>query len=521
MRRLVGPFARLMAGLSMGQRVALMVLTGSVVAGFLVVGLWVKQPEYRLLYGNVPSEGASKIIESLKEQRIPYKVANGGRDILVPADSVHETRIALAGEGLPQGGHVGFELFDRSRLGMGRFTQQIYFQRALEGELSRTVSSMDGVEQARVHLVLKDQSVFADEESQPSASVALKLSSGARMPRQQIQAVVHLVAGSVMGLAPDRVVVVDQQGSLLSGGEKEEAGGGLISASQFEQRRRLETQIEGKVQDMLERALGPNKAIVRVSMEMDFKKVEEMEEKYDPENIAVRSEQRSTESSRKAGQGGDAQQAASGRATTSTKQQETINYEVNKLTRRIVEPSGKIQRLSVAVMVDGRYETPAGGGEATYVPLTDEEIKTYEGLVKDAVGFDAGRGDSVTVVNVAFRQVEEEFPAEAAASVEKMMSRRFWLSAAQKLLFVILVPVLLIFMVLRPLLRWVTSASPGATAARSYQLPRTVEQMEEEMGLLPGATGDAPLKLKAVELAKSDPNRAAQLAKSWLKESSA
>jgi flagellar M-ring protein FliF len=514
---LVGPFARVIGGLSAGQRIALLVLTGSIIAGFIAVGFWVRQPDFQLLYGNVPSDGASKIIEALKDQRIPYKVANGGRDILVPANNVYETRIALAGEGLPQGGQVGFELFDQSRLGMGRFTQQIYFQRALEGELSRTISSMEGVEKARVHLVLKDQSVFADRESQPSASVALGLRSGRNMGRQQIQSVVHLVAGSVMGLAPDRVVVVDHKGTLLSGGEKE-AGGGLVSASQFEQQHQLETQVEKKIQNMLERALGPNKAVVRVSMEMDFKKVEQTEEKYDPESIAIRSEQRTTESSKKPGQGGDAQQAASGAAATSTKQQETINYEVNKLIRRMVEPSGKVQRLSVAVMVDGRYESPAGGGEPEYVPRTDEELKTYEGLVKEAVGFDTARGDRVTVVNVAFRHPEEDISTEAAGAMEKMMNRRFWISAAQKLLFVILVPLLLLFMVLRPLLKWVTSASPEVTGSRPYQLPRTVEQMETEMGLLPGATGEPELKLRALELAKSDPNRAAQLAKSWLNE---
>lgn len=500
----------------MGQRVALLMLVGSVVAGFLVVGAWVRQPDYQLLYGNIPSDGAFKIIERLKEERIPYKMANGGKDILVPSERVYETRIALAGEGLPQGGQMGFEIFDRSRLGMGRFTQQIYFQRALEGELSRTISSMEGVESARVHLVLKDQSVFADEASQPSASVALKLKSGVRMGRQQIQAIVHMAAGSVMGLSPDNVVVVDQAGTLLSGGEQE-AGEALVNASQFEQQRRLETQTEDKVREMLEQALGPKKAIVRVSMDMDFKKVEETEEKFDPENIAIRSEQRSTESSQKGAAG---QEAASGGAATSTKQQETINYEVNKVTRRLVEPSGKISKMSVAVMVDGRYETPEGEGEAQYTPRTDEELKTYEELVKDAVGFDAARGDRVTVVNVAFRQTEEEIGPEGGVDIQKMMTRRFYISSAQKLLLVTLVPLLIIFMVLRPLLKWVTSTSPGAPSTRAYQFPQTVEQLEADMGMLPSAGGEAPLKARALELAKSDPNRAAQLAKSWLGESS-
>jgi flagellar M-ring protein FliF len=497
-------------------------LVGTVIAGFLVVGLWVKQPEYQLLYGNVSSGGAYKIVEHLKEQRIPYKITNGGQDILVPANKVYEARIALAGEGLPQGGHVGFELFDRSRLGMGRFTQQIYFQRALEGELSRTISSMEGVEHARVHLVLKDQSVFADEASQPSASVVVQLKSGMSMGRQRIKSMVHLVAGSVMGLSPERVVVVDHQGTLLSGGE-EEAGGALISASQFEQQHRIETQSEKKVQDMLERALGPNKAIVRVSMEMDFKKIEEMEEKFDPENVAIRSEQRSTERSQGKDQAGAAagQQTAAGKSNSSTKQQETINYEVNKVTRRLVEPSGKIKRLSVAVMVDGRYETPTGGGESKYVPRTDQELKTYEDLVKDAVGFTATRGDRVTVVNVAFRQPEKQVLPEGAGNVEKLMNRRFWVSTAQKMLVAILVPLLLIFMVLRPLLKWVTTTTPSAPSPRAYQLPQTVGQLESDMGMLPGATGgEAPLRARAQELAKSDPSRAAQLAKGWLSESS-
>lgn len=514
MRGLFDSFARILAGLSMGQRVALLLLIGSVVAGFLVVGAWVRQPDYQLLYGNMPSDGSFPIIERLKEEHIPYKVANGGRDILVPSERVYETRIALAGEGLPQGGQIGFELFDRSRLGMGRFTQQIYFQRALEGELSRTISSMEGVESARVHLVLKDQSVFADESSQPSASVALQLKSGVRMGREQVQSVVHLAAGSVMGLSPEKVVVVDQSGTLLSGGEQD-AGEALANASQFEQQRRLETQTEDKVREMLEQALGPKKAIVRVSMDMDFKKVEETEEKFDPENITIRSEQRSTESSQKG-----APAAASGGAATSTKQQETINYEVNKVTRRLVEPSGKVSKMSVAVMVDGSYETPAAGGEAQYTPRTDEELKTYEELVKDAVGFDADRGDRVTVVNVAFRQTEVEIGTEGGVDIQKMMSRRFYISSAQKLLLVTLVPLLIIFMVLRPLLKWVTTTTPGAPSARAYQYPRTVEQLESDMGMLPSGGGEAPLKTRALEMAKSDPNRAAQLAKSWLGESS-
>lgn len=520
MKGFLEPFARLLAGLSWGQRIGLMVLVGSVVAGFFVVATWLRQPDYQLLYGDLPSTEAGRIVERLRDQKIPYQVTNGGRNILIPAENVYEMRLALAGEGLPEGGHLGFEVFDRSRLGMGRFTQQVFFQRALQGELGRTIGSLEAVKQARIHLVLKDQSVFDNEKSQPSASVVLWLKPGGRMGREQVQAIVHLVAGSVRGLTPERVVVVDQRGVLLSGGEKDK-GGGFLSGSQFQHQRQYESRLEKGVEEMLEQALGPNTAIVRVSADMDFRRIEEVEEQFDPEKLAIRSEQRSTESSRKGNQDTQAaagQPAASGQAASSTKQQETINYELNKLTRRLVIPSGRVRRLSVAVLVDGRYEAQ-GEGAPTYVPRTEEEIKTYEKLVKDAVGFDSTRGDRVTVVNVAFQRSEQSASPEAGAEVEKLIKRRFWIATAQKLIGIILIPLLLIFLVLRPLLKWITSGLPvtgGAPA--SYQLPKTVGQLEADMGLAPGSAAETPLRLRAVEMAKTDPNRTAQLAKSWLKD---
>ena len=521
MRGLLGPIAQLMAGLSWGQRIALTVLVGAVMAGFLWVTFWLRQPDYQLLYGDLPSGEAWRIIEKLREQKIPYRIANGGRDVLVSAEKIYEMRLSLAGEGLPESGQLGFEIFDRSRLGMGRFTQRVFFQRALQGELSRTIGSFESVKQARVHLVMASDSVFENQRSQPSASVVLLFKPGGRMGKDQIQAVVHLVAGSVRGLLPEQVVVVDQEGKLLSGAEKD-GDAAILSTSQLDFNRQYEAHLEQRVEKMLERALGPNMAVVRVSADIDFTRMEQVEEQFDPEKLAIRSEQRSSETSQKKSGAGESSQAVQGGAAkgaSSKKEQETVNYELNKLTRKWVEPAGKVKRLSVAVLVDGSYKSE-GGGEPVYVPRTDEDIKTYENLVRNAVGFNADRGDVVTVVNVPLHHSNQEISSEEGEVVEKMMNRRFWVTTAQKLLGILLIPLLLVFLVLRPLLKWVTSTRQGTGVPTTVpDFPKTVGELEEDMGLLPTPTTETPLRLKAVEIAKSDPVRAAQLARTWIKES--
>jgi len=328
---------------------------------------------------------------------------------------MHEIRLEMASKGLPQGGSVGFEVFNNTKLGMTEFVQNVNYQRALQGELSRTINKFKEIESSRVHIVMSPKSLFVDKEEPATASVVLRLRHGRWLSDNQIQGIVHLVASSVPRLKPENVTVVDNSGKMLAG-FKDGNEAGKTSSNQLEFQERLEKSMDNRVKTMLEKALGIDNAIVRVSCLLDFKRREMTEERYFPENKVVRSEQILSETSGGSGinprgvpglRANIAKRKKTGKEDTLEYQKEdkTVNYEIGKMTSVISEPTGEIKRISVAVVVDGTYaKLKARGGKQSwkYIPRTPEEMKTLENIVKRAVNFDPNRGDAVEVANIAF-----------------------------------------------------------------------------------------------------------------------
>ncbi len=510
-----------------GRRVAIIAAGGVIMTIFIVMVFWARNEEFQLLYSNLSSEDASAIVTKLKEKRTPYKISAGGDSIMVPSKDVYELRLQLAGEGLPQGSGVGFEIFDKTSFGMTEFVQKLNYQRALQGELARTINQFAEVEQSRVHIVIPEKVLFKEDQKKTTASVILKLRAGKRLKENQVQGIVHLVASSIEGLDAADITVVDMHGNILSGG-RDASPAAKMTTSQMEYQQNIEKILESRVQTMLEDVLGRNKAIVRVTTDMDFSQVERMEENYDPDSQVARSEQRTEESSQGAGlpsgipgvqsniPGAIPMMQTAGTPPRAQKTSETINYEINKVVRKVIEPVGKLKRLSVAVMVDGSYEETKGekGEEGRkYIQRNQEDMKKYEDIVKTAIGFNQERGDRVEVTNIPFEAIDimaekREMQAEAR--------RQFWLSVIKYSLIGVVAALSFIF-VIRPLLQWLTRI--GAEMAPA-EIPKTVAELEAAMAEMPTPpkVTKEEFRNRVHEFTTEHPDRAAELLRKWLRE---
>lgn len=519
--------------LSASKKLTLVALTVFTLVGLGYLVMWSGSPDYQVLYSNLSPEDAGAILAKLKEQKIPYQVSATGNSMMVPKEKVYETRLELASQGLPQGSGVGFEIFDSTKLGMTEFVQNVNYQRALQGELCRTINGIAEVEASRVHIVMPAKSLFVEREKPASASVVLKLRPGRWLTQDQVQGVVHLVSSSVAGLRPEEVTVVDNSGKMLAG-KREGSSVEQASAEQVELQEKMEKTLEERVKTMLERALGPDKAIVRVACLLSCKTLEQNEERYDPENKVVRSEQFFNESSvgtepvavgvpgvvsniAENGTGGTISSSSSG----FKKEDRTVNYEIGKVISHSIEPIRKVDRISVAVMVDGTYKLVKEEGkkkkgaakeELKYFARTQEEMDKLENLVKSAVSFDAARGDIVEVVNIPF---------EAAKAEQGEEIKEDWRSTLKQYRPVLKYAFLGIFLVLsflfvvRPVVQWLTTASAGADLAVLRQLPKTVEEIEREYR---GGIKGPQFRERALEMISKDSEHSVQLMRDWMKE---
>ena len=513
-----------------GKRLAVAGIAIGTLLGIVLLVVWSNQVEYQPLYYNMSQEDAGMVVEELKGQKIPYRLSSDGKTVMVPADRVYDLRLDLASRGMPSGGGIGFEIFDRTDLGTTEFVQKLNFQRALQGELSRTINQFAEVEQARVHITLPEKTLFLEDEQKPTASVVVKLRRKGSLREKQVEGIIHLVAGSVEGLQPENITVVDVEGNVLSAGMSDETNFAGLTSSQQEFQHELEAGMEKRVQTMLERVVGKGKAIVRVTASLDFKQEEKTEEIFDPDSAVIRSEQRLDERSKgnapvamgvpgvasnlPEGEGGASPGVSSNELR---KTNETMNYEINKVVKRTIQPTGTVRNLSVAVLLDGTYESAAGedGKETyTYVPRSEEEIKKYTNIVMKAVGYNAERGDQIEVSSVPFETVrltEEE---------QKMMARdtlmnKVW-TIFPYIVFLVLFALLVLF-VLRPMVKWITRPTP-------------------QVGMLPGATAGKPLAELSAEgpqqllgagatareqvahIANADSKQFAELLKRWVHE---
>ena len=374
-------------------------------------------PPMGLLYGDLETRDAGAVVAALERQRVPYRLAAGGTQVLVPALDVPRLRLALAREGLPAGGSIGNELFDRNEsLTTTPFQQEMNRLRAMEGELARSIRGLAGVRAARVHLVLPRREAFSRERAEAQASVLLTMQGAQRLDREGVQAVLHLVVAAVPGLRAQNVSIVDSRGELLARGGQALTGP-AGAQTQEELRRGQEARLSRAVEEMLERVLGPGRVRAEVALEMDFDRVETREERFDPENQVPRSTQSSTETSRSqeggaVGVGNNLPGAEAGAATGNqeSRQEETTNFEIGRTLRNVLREHPTTRRLTVAVLVDGVTEPrPAGaaGGPATKRERTPEELARIVALVRNAVGFNEQRGDRVEVVSMPFAEAED------------------------------------------------------------------------------------------------------------------
>ena len=518
-----------------GKKIALMAAGALVLAGLIVLSVQSQKPDFEVLFSKLSSDDLGAISAQLKERKINFKIAAGQTAVLVPAKDVFDLRIQLASEGLPRGGGVGFEIFDKTTLGMSEFIQKLNLMRATTGELTRTINSLDVVDSARIHIAAPKKSVFLEDERKTTASVVLKLKR--HISAGQVQGIVHLVASSVEGLNPADVTIVDTKGSILAGGEEQSTVAHMTS-SQLDFKQNVANIIENRILSMLGGVLGREKITAKVSADVDFEQTEQTEEIYDPDSQVARSEQRNEESTvgsapvggvvgATANQpGAQAGQVSQGTPAKSDKVNETINYEINKIIKRTINPIGEVKKLSVAVMIDGTYDK-----DDKYVPRNAEEMQQYKKIVERAVGYDEDRGDQIEVVNVAFDISKFK---EDQLALEKAENNQLWISIARHGVTAVFI-ILLFIMLIKPLIQWLST-----TAGEGMMMVPGMRMMQGKMvpGVpgVPGAPGmpgeeddDKPKEIKkikkredyrAVVLDYSRDNAAhtAELVRKWLKE---
>ena len=511
--------------LTLGQRIGVVVVLALAIATIPMLMMLGKEPELVVLFSQLDSEDTRAIIQELGKQGVSYEVGEGGNTIQVPAERVHELRLQLASVGLPESAGVGFEIFDRTGLGVTPFTQQMNYRRALQGELARTISQISQVDRVRVHLVIPEKRLFASEQKPAQAAVVLTLKRGNPLGGTQVQGIVHLVASSVEGLDPSQVTVVDNHGEVLSKNSADEDA--QLTATQIETQRRVEHDLEQRVQTMLDQVLGRDKSVVRVTAPLEFRQVEITEESFDPNSQVVRSENRSqekvTEKGSQAGVPGvrsnvpnDLKPTGGSGPEEAKRKNETLNYEVNRKVSKIIEPTGAIKRLSVAVLVDGTYEAAASAegqaedavGDKKYVARSEQEIQNLIQIVKKAVGFSEDRGDQIEMVNVPFETpVLQEGEEGMTAGVQAFLAT--WGGFLKPVLFFFL-GVMVLWFVIRPMALNLSKPSAEAVVLPQKGLPATVTEYEAQITETP--------QDQAMKLAADNPATAAHVIRTWIKE---
>lgn len=427
------------------QRVLLFGIPSLVIIGLVLIFASSGSKEYDVLFNDLSSQDASKIVEVLKEKQIEYKLEDNGSTVLVEQGEVFQTRIDLAGEGLPESSVVGYELFDNTNLGMSEFVQQVNYRRALEGELSRTIASMDEVKKVRVHLVIPETALFEKDQKQPTASVTIHLQKGQSISPASIKGIQKLVAGSVEGMMSENVTVVNHKGKILSEPVIDVNSVAGMTQMQHEQQKHVEQYLARKVKSMLDGVLGVDNSSVQVNAELDFTRIEQTVTDYDPEKQVVRSEQNIVEKS-------ESTDSLSYPAVSMSKDESNSiqNYEISRSVESIVHEVGNIKRLSVAAVINGKTEiiqNDEGLKEVQYIPRTEEEMQKLEEIIRNAVGFDLERNDQISVINVPFDTMMEEIDPNDLVELE------WWQQPdIQKILFLlaaIMVAVILMFSLLQ------------------------------------------------------------------------
>jgi flagellar M-ring protein FliF len=549
----VQAFVEFLKTLGASRIAAMAAVTVALVGFFAFLILRVTAPQMTPLFTDLTFEDSAAIVKDLERQGIPYELRNDSAIVMVPRDRVTRLRMKLAEVGLPKGGGVGYEIFDKSdALGSTSFVQNINHLRALEGELARTIRALDRVQGARVHLVLPERPLFSREKTEASAAIVLKVRG--MLEPQQVQAIRHLVASAVNGLKPERVSVVDEAGRLLADGAMADAGLGVTADErQIAYERRFREQVEGIVSSVV----GPGRARVQLTADFDFNRVTQTSEKYDPEGRVMRSSQTREETSSSGLNEGQVtvgnelpggpprpqqqpQQENNANREQSRKSEEVVNYEISRSTKTEVTEGGRMNRISVAVLVDGIY-SKNGSGENVYQPRDKEEIDRIAALVRSAIGFDQKRGDQVEIVNLRFAEVPTTTIPENDGWLTYLAVTKDDIMRGVELLVMGLLGLVVLFMVVRPLVRRMIATDglkpeksiADALASGDMQGAIAAGATVEEIKAVPSATAKmidiaqvqgqvhAQSVQKVGELADRNPNETISIIRGWLNENAA
>ncbi len=544
--QLPAPRLTVLAQLPTQYKLMVMVIVATAVA--LVAGgwIWSQTPDYRVLYANMSDRDGGAIIAAIQQMNVPFKFVEGSGAIMVPGNKVHEVRLRLAGQGLPKGGPSGFELMENPKFGTSQFLEQVNYQRALEGELARSIQSVSAVQTARVHLALSKQSVFVREQQKPSASVVLNVYPGRSLEPAHVSAIVHLVSSSVPDLPIKNVTVIDQHGNLLSSAGQNTPPG--LEPGQLRYVHELEQSYAKRVEAILIPIVGAANVRAEVTADVDFSQVERAEELYRPNGNGsepvVRSQQTSetTSSAPNGGNGGvpgalsnqppanptaavsqpaangaaasgaNAANGAAANSSVNARKDATINYEVDKTIRHVRQPLGGIKRLSVAVVVNHRREVD-NAGKVSYKPLADSEMAKITELVKDATGYSKERGDTVNVVNSPFTVVQPEIAPEPPFwkkpdlyQMAKEIGKNLLIAAAV---------IYLILGVLRPLVTRLLAHKPAPAADTEDESMASAVAARRSNAAMARRSYEERLQV-AQQLAQEEPKLVANVVKEWM-----
>lgn len=522
---------KLWQSLETSQRITIILLSVVIFLSLFFIGKWGATPDYEILFSNLDSQDAGQIVGKLNEAKVPYKLDNGGNTILVPKKNVYELRIQMASQGLPKGSGVGFEIFDNFKLGATDFTQKLNYQRALQTELERTITKIAQIKQARVHIAIPDEQIFADEKQETTASVVLDLMGSGDLNPKQIQGIVHLVASAIKGLKPENITVIDTNGNLLYSKEDSTFGvGGGYSTTQMEAQAAFEKTMEKRIQSMLVSVIGSNKSVVRVNAVLDFDQQKIESEVYEPAEEPIARSEKSTEESY-SGEGGqgpggmagtDSNMPAgvqggtngNGNSNKYSRLEEVKNYEITKHVKHEIKAPGSVKKLSVAVLLDRQVNA--------------DQTTAITQAVKAAVGIDDTRGDSLVIKNIAFDKTAME---QDQKDLKQSNLINVAMMVAKGLGTALLVVFFLIFV--RGMLRRLSVASTPAIgsekAAELADMDREIEAREREIELelerlerMSMPTAEAQKKIamqKQLEkMATKETESFIKLLRSWLAE---
>jgi flagellar M-ring protein FliF len=479
-----------------------LIAMGGVAVGLIVFFIFLSTrlsgDDMTLLYGNLEPGDSSRIVAKLQSMGVPYELAGNGQEINVPSEDALRLRVQMAEEGLAGGGTVGYEIFDRSEsLGTTNFVQNINLVRALEGELARTIRAIQQVQDARVHIVLPKREVFSRRTQPASASVVVKTRGNERLGKSQVLAIQQIVSASVPGLDPEHISVIDHRGRLLARAGSGEDNGEIIASENEEFTRDFERRTVATIEELLEQSVGIGKIRAQVTAEFDFDRITTSTESFDPEGQVVRSTQTVEEEAQSSDtdsqanvsvannlpDGGTPAAGASGTASTSSRTEETVNYEITKTVKSHVRETGTVRRLSVAVLVDGVSGTDEDGNP-TWQPRGEEELKKLETLVKSAIGYDEERGDTVQVVNMRFTAADNLELDDVSPLLGLTKGDYFRIA---EIFVLAIVGILVILLVVRPLVARTLDALPSALDAATQKA--LLSDQSEEAAALAGPSG--------------------------------